>query len=97
VIADVRARVLVLSYNDESWVALDELVDMCSVRGHVEVLSFDSPRYVGAKIGIHDPAGKKVGTVSHTRNRELLLVAGERDEVRRLVTAAEQVPVGSGV
>jgi adenine-specific DNA-methyltransferase len=94
VIADVRARVLVLSYNDESWITLDELRDLCAVRGHVEVLSFDSPRYVGAKLGIHDPAGNKVGTVSHTRNRELVLVAGERADVRRMIAAAEQVPVG---
>jgi adenine-specific DNA-methyltransferase len=93
VVADVRARVLVLSYNDESWVGLDELREMCAVRGHVEVLRFDSPRYVGARIGIHDPAGRRVGTVSHTRNQELVLVAGERDEVRRLVAAAAEVPV----
>jgi adenine-specific DNA-methyltransferase len=95
VVRDVRARVLVLSYNDESWVRLDELLDMCAVRGHVEVLSFDSPRYVGAKIGIHDPSGRKVGTVSHTRNRELLVVAGDRAEVRRLVAAAAEVPAGA--
>ena len=91
VIADVHARVVVLSYNDESWVTLDELRDLCAVHGHVEVLSFDSARYVGAKIGIHDPAGRKVGTVSHTRNQELVLVAGERAEVRRLIAAAQEV------
>jgi adenine-specific DNA-methyltransferase len=91
VIADVQARVVVLSYNDESWVGLDDLRGMCAVHGHVEVLQFDSARYVGAKIGIHDPAGRKVGTVSHTRNRELVLVAGERAEVRRLVAAAQEV------
>jgi len=91
VIADVQARVVVLSYNDESWVGLDELRDMCAVHGHVEVLQFDSARYVGAKIGIHDPAGRKVGTVSHTRNREWVLVAGEQAEIRRLVAAAQEV------
>jgi len=91
VIGDVQARVVVLSYNDESWVTLDDLRDMCAVRGHVEVLGFDSPRYVGAKIGIHDPAGRKVGTVSHTRNQELVLVAGERAEVRRMIAAAQEV------
>ena len=52
---------------------------------------------MGAKIGIHDPSGRKVGTVSHTRNRELLLVAGDRAEVRRLVAAAEEVPVSAPV
>jgi adenine-specific DNA-methyltransferase len=96
VVADVRARVVVLSYNDESWVTLDELRDMCSVHGYVELLAFESARYVGAKIGIHDPAGRKVGTVSHTRNQELVLVAGERAEVRRLVAAVEEVTGARG-
>ncbi|HEX5588027.1 MAG TPA: DNA adenine methylase [Acidimicrobiia bacterium] len=88
VVSDVRARTLVLSYNDESWIALDELVELCRVRGAVEVLSFDSARYVGARIGIHNPRGEKVGTVSHVRNQEYLLIAGERRDVRRLSAAA---------
>jgi len=37
--------------------------------------SFDYRRYVGAKIGIHDKTGKKVGKVSHLRNLEYLFVA----------------------
>ena len=73
----VDAAVVVVSYNDESWVSLDELVEMCAARGPVTVLSFDSRRYVGATIGIHNPAGQKVGTVSHTRNTEYVLVAGD--------------------
>ena len=31
---------------------------MCSVRGHVRVLAFDSKRYVGAQIGIYNPSGE---------------------------------------
>ena len=34
------------------------------------------PRYVGARIGIHNPAGERVGTVSHVRNLEYLIVSG---------------------
>lgn len=94
VIAAVQARVVVVSYNDESWVSAAELRDMCSVHGHVEVLAFDSRRYVGAQIGIHNPQGERVGTVSHVRNLEYLVIAGERDEVRRLVDATEEVAVG---
>ena len=93
VIADVRARVVVVSYNDESWVPIDELRDMCAVHGHVAVLQFDARRYVGAQIGIHNPSGQRVGTVSHVRNREYVVVAGERSEVRRLVDATEEVTV----
>ena len=79
----VDAAVVVVSYNDEAWVSLEELVEMCSIRGPVTVLSFDSRRYVGATIGIHDPSGKKVGTVSHTRNTEYVLVAGDLSPARR--------------
>ena len=45
-------------------------------RGPVRVERTDYKRYVGAQIGIHDPSGNKVGTVSHLRNQELLYVAG---------------------
>ncbi len=91
VIRSLHARVVVLSYNDESWIALDDLRDMCAVHGHVEVLTFDSRRYVGAQIGIHNPKGERVGTVSHVRNQEYLVVAGERREVERLTRAAGEV------
>ena len=85
VVADVRAGVVMLSYNDESWIGLDDLVEMCRVRGHVEVLGFPSTRYVGARIGIHNPAGERVGTVGRLRNVEYVLVAGDRARVRRMV------------
>jgi adenine-specific DNA-methyltransferase len=83
VVEAVDCRVLVLSYNDEAWVSLDELVEMCSVRGAVEVLAFPSKRYVGAQIGVYNPAGAKVGAVSHLRNVEYVLVAGDRVDVAR--------------
>ncbi len=89
VIADVRADVLVLSYNNESWVSLEELIDICSVRGHVGVLAFDSKRYIGAQIGIHSPSGQKVGKVSHLRNVEYVLVAGPKAVVDRMTAAYE--------
>jgi adenine-specific DNA-methyltransferase len=76
-IGTVDARVIVLSYNNESWLTLDELVEMCVLRGEVSVLAFDSKRYVGAQIGIHNPAGAKVGTVGALRNLEYVLVTGE--------------------
>jgi len=95
VIAGVQARVVVVSYNDESWVTAEELRDMCAVHGHVQVLAFDSRRYVGAQIGIHNPRGERVGEVSHVRNQEYVVIAGARDEVRRLVDATQEVTVGA--
>jgi adenine-specific DNA-methyltransferase len=86
VVRDVRARLLILSYNDESWMSRDDLTEICAVRGHVEVLSFPSARYVGARIGIHNPAGERVGSIGRLTNREYLVVSGERDDVRRVIT-----------
>lgn len=77
VIATVAASVVVLSYNDESWISLDDLVDMCAVRGEVRIVAFESKRYVGAQIGIHNPSGVKVGTPGRLRNQEYVLVCGD--------------------
>jgi adenine-specific DNA-methyltransferase len=85
VVGQVPAAVVVLSYNDESWIGLDALIEMCRVRGHVEVIAFPSNRYVGARIGIHNPAGERVGTVGRLRNLEYVVVAGPRPSVRRIV------------
>ena len=93
VIADVRADVVVVSYNNESWVSLEELVAMCSVHGHVGVLAFDSKRYIGAQIGIYNPSGEKVGKISHVRNVEYVLVAGPRDVVRRMTAPVDGGPL----
>jgi adenine-specific DNA-methyltransferase len=89
VVQSVDCDLLVLSYNDESWLALEELEAMCSIpRREVATLAFDSTRYVGARIGIFDPSGRKVGRVGHLSNQELLVIAGKRALVRRAVEAA---------
>ena len=87
-IKSVDAGVVVVSYNDESWVTLAELTEMCASRGKVEVLTFDSKRYVGAQIGIHDPAGRKVGAVGRLRNLEYVLVAGDLSRGQRTALRA---------
>lgn len=68
------ARFLVVSFNDEGYVTEQELRAILETRGAVAVLRVDSPRYVGAKIGIYNPSGVKTGTVSHLRNQELIFV-----------------------
>jgi adenine-specific DNA-methyltransferase len=84
VIENLDAGTMVISYNNESWVSQEELRDMCSRFEDVRLLTFDSKRYVGAQIGIHNPSGEKVGTVSHLRNLEWVVVAGERTTVERM-------------
>jgi adenine-specific DNA-methyltransferase len=90
IVRNIEATVVVVSCNDESWLGRDELVAMCAIRGHVELLEFDSKRYVGAQIGIHDLTGRKVGHVSHLRNLERLAVCGPHDEVGAAVAALRQ-------
>jgi adenine-specific DNA-methyltransferase len=84
VIESVRSRIVMLSYNDESWVTLEELVEWCSIHGHVQALAFDSKRYVGAQIGIYNPSGEKVGEVARLRNLEYVVVAGPKGEVEAM-------------
>lgn len=88
ILRELRADVVVLSYNDEAWMELDELVELCAVRGKVETLSFESKRYVGAQIGIYNPLGHKVGSVSHLRNLEYLVVCGQAADVKRTAMLA---------
>lgn len=91
VIKSVDAEVLMVSFSNEGFVALDELVEMCLARGEtVEVLSFDSKRYVGALIGIFNPSGERVGAVSHTRNTEYVILSGPSDRVNRMAAAVAQ-------
>jgi adenine-specific DNA-methyltransferase len=88
-IGRVRAEVVVVSYNDESWVTAEQMTSMLRGAGHEEVrmLAIDSKRYVGAQIGIFNPAGEKVGQVARLRNVEHVFVAGPRDKVEAAVSA----------
>ena len=81
VIDGLRAPNLIVSFNDEGFLSRDDLTDMLSARGHVQVVEIARPRYVGARIGIHNPKGEKVGAVGRLRNVEYLFVASERPVV----------------
>ena len=65
-----------VSFSDEGFVTREELEAMLAERGEVRVSDFDFQRYVGAHIGIHNPAGERVGTVGRLRNTERLFVVG---------------------
>ena len=92
-----RADLLVVSYNDESWISAEAMVSALRDAGRecVEVLAFDAKRYVGAQIGIHGPTGVKVGEVKRLRNVEYLFLAGDRARVAAAKTAcnAELLPL----
>jgi adenine-specific DNA-methyltransferase len=96
VIADVRAETVVVSFSNEGFVPLPELVEMCGVREHpVEVLAFDTRRYIGQRIGVFGPHGRKVGVPGPERNVEYLLVsAPEHVRAELLRTPSGQVLAG---
>lgn len=94
---------LVLSFSDEGFHDPEDLRALLGERGHLAVLAVPSRRYVGAQIGVHDRQGRRVGRVSHLRNRELLFIVGpSRRHAERAVAAAaralEQVrPAAAGM
>jgi len=90
VLLGVKADVVVVSYNDESWVTAEQMLDWLSEAGYedVRMLAYDSKRYVGAQIGIYNPSGRKVGKVSHLRNIEYVFVAGPSERVQAAAAAA---------
>jgi adenine-specific DNA-methyltransferase len=73
-LSSVRAPCLVVSFNNEGYIRRQEMVDLLSSRGQVAVVEVDYDRYVGARIGIYNPDGIKVGKVSHLRNKEYVFV-----------------------
>ncbi|MCL2787463.1 MAG: DNA adenine methylase [Micrococcales bacterium] len=92
VIVRARAEMLVVSFSDEGWISAGELETWLGETGREEVtrLDFDSPRYVGARIGVFNPSGEKVGRVSHVRNTEHLFLAGPREAVNRAASAVRE-------
>lgn len=88
VIAGVRADIVVVSFSDEGFLPIERLVDMLAVRGHpVEVLAFDTRRYIGSVIGVYSPGGVKVGVERHHRNTEYLLISAPAELLPELAVA----------
>lgn len=87
VLRRAKADLLLVSYNDESWITADQMMHALREGGHedVRLLSFDSKRYVGAQIGIYNPSGEKVGKVKKLRNIEYVFVAGPTEQVEQCV------------
>ena len=86
-----------LSYNNEAWLSYDELHELCAARGHVAGLAFDSARYVGARSASTTLRGGRWARISHLRNTEYLVVAGDRSRVLAMVGAVEEAGLGARV
>jgi len=72
IIMALDVKKILVSFNNEGFISRAEMEELLAKRGPVKVHEFDYKRYVGAQIGIHNPEGQKVGTVSHTRNTEYI-------------------------
>ncbi len=92
-VASLRTRYLLVSFSTEGAMSLDDVGAVLRERGHVAAVALDHKRYVGAQIGIYNPQGVKVGTVSHVRNREYLFLVGPSWDV---VGAAMAAAVNAG-
>jgi adenine-specific DNA-methyltransferase len=85
----LRVPWVLVSVSDEGFHDATEIAEQLAAFGHVGRIDVDARRYVGAQIGIYNPSGEKVGTVSRLRHRETLLLAGpDRGLVAELAGAA---------
>jgi adenine-specific DNA-methyltransferase len=93
-LAAIRSPWLLVSVSDEGFHDADELAALLGAVGYVGRIDVDSKRYVGAQIGIYNPSGEKVGTISRLRNREYLLLVGPDRGVVEAAVGAGAALVG---
>ncbi len=72
VLARVRARWLLVSFNDEGHLTLDTVRDILGAEGELTEAAIEHPRYIGHRIGIYNPKGERVGLPGKARNKEHL-------------------------
>ncbi|MGB0680391.1 MAG: DNA adenine methylase [Polyangiales bacterium] len=72
VLASLKTRYILLSFNNEGYLAQEALEAMLRPLGELTIERLSHSRYIGAQIGIFNPQGERVGKVSHVRNEELL-------------------------
>jgi len=92
VVRKVRARYLVVSFNDEGYLGLETVRSILGEHGPLEELAIEHPRHIGHRIGIYNPQGVRVGTPGKASNHEHLFVVGasvaERRALREVARAA---------
>jgi adenine-specific DNA-methyltransferase len=84
-LGSIKGRHLVVSFSDEGFFQAEELEAMLRDWGYVHRFTRPHTRYIGARIGIYNPQGQKVGKISHTENREFLFVATKSRKVHEAV------------
>jgi adenine-specific DNA-methyltransferase len=92
-IGRLTAPILLVSFNDEGFISRTAMEAMLAHKPHLRVLEIPYNRYVGAKIGIHNPRGEKVGTVGRLTNLEYLFLASDVPLSLPRALAVEAAPV----
>jgi len=93
-VLSLRAPYLLISFNDEGYLHKNDIEGILENRGYVCSVGLDFKRYVGAQIGIFNPQGEKVGSVSHLRNQEYLFLVGRSRHVVEAAMATVQATAG---
>lgn len=75
-IAALRTKWIIVSFNDEGFLAKEDAERLLASRGVVRTFEHEYKRYIGAQIGIFNPSGEKVGKINHLTNKEYLFVVG---------------------
>jgi len=86
-LARITAPHVLLSFNDEGFVRPEDIESMLRARGPFLRLEIPYRRYVGARIGIHDGKGRKVGKPGRLKNTEILWLSSPDPSVCREVAA----------
>ena len=88
VLQATSAPTVLVSFNNEGYIRKERMLSMLAGlwdgRANVYTIPSRYRRYVGARIGIYNHKGEKVGKVSHLQNVEYLFVASRRDLSREL-------------
>ena len=87
VLQNINIENVLLSFSNEGVFSVEDIAELMGQKGQVTTLWREHKRYIGARIGIYNPSGKKVGKVSHTKNREYLFLASPNPAVHEAVAA----------
>jgi adenine-specific DNA-methyltransferase len=74
IINKCNSDIIIVSFSDEGYVSREWMEEVLRKRGEVITIRVGYNRYVGARIGIYNPEGVKVGRISHLRNHEYIYV-----------------------
>ena len=87
VLENINIENVLLSFSNEGVFTIEDINELMSQKGQVTTLWREHKRYVGSRIGIYNPSGKRVGKISHTKNREYLFLASPNPAVHEAVSA----------